>query len=154
MASTNGTITRQTMSFTKNAENRPQANTTAGNRCSGFQPPQDKLHVPLEESHQVKIAHDQHHRKEQHDGGKINEMQGLAGGHDPECHHGDGADNRRPGAVNLEPRELPQSKYEVTGDENGIGGDQGRRRAGRSRGFRSYRVRITAPCGAIKSTHQ
>ena len=36
MVSTKGTITRHTMSFTKNAENTPLANTTAGNRCAGF----------------------------------------------------------------------------------------------------------------------
>jgi len=32
MLSTNGTITRQTISFTKNAESAPDVNTTAGNR--------------------------------------------------------------------------------------------------------------------------
>ena len=33
--STNGTITRQTISFTKNAESTPDVKTTAGRRCDG-----------------------------------------------------------------------------------------------------------------------
>ena len=36
MLSTNGTITRQTISFTKNAESTPDVKTTAGNRRDGF----------------------------------------------------------------------------------------------------------------------
>jgi hypothetical protein len=97
-----------------------------GQQVRGLQAAQNKLHAPFEEPHQVKIAHNQHHRKQQDDGGKVNEMQCFAGRDDPEGHHGDRADNRRARTVNLEPRELPQRKYKVAGNKNNVGGDQSR----------------------------
>ena len=87
---------------------------------SGSQTPQDELDAPLEKAHKVQVAHDQHHRKEQHNGGKVDEMQRRARRHNAERYHGHRADDRRPRPVDLESRKFSQGKDEITCDENRV----------------------------------
>ena len=72
-----------------------------GQKQARFQTPQNRFRVPFEESHQMEVADDQHHRKEQDDGSEVDEVQRLARSHDAECDHGNGANDGGTRAVNL-----------------------------------------------------
>jgi hypothetical protein len=49
----------------------------------------------------MKIAYDQHHREQQHQGGEIDEPQRVRRLHNPERHHAHSADNRSARTVNF-----------------------------------------------------
>ena len=66
----------------------------------------------------MQVAYDQHHRKEQDRGGKVNEVYGFARGNDPEGHHRHRTNNGRAGPVDFESGELSKGKDEITGDED------------------------------------
>ncbi len=100
------------------------------------QSPQHRLHVPFEESDQMEVPHDQHHREQKHDGLEVDVAQGIRRTNDPEGDHGYRPDNGRTGAINLQARKLSQREYHIAGQEDGVcGGDANvRQRGGRQGG--------------------
>ena len=93
---------------------------------------------PVEEPDDAKIRDDQHHRKQQHDGGEVDRGQRFLRADDTEGDHQDGADDRRSWTVDFRPGELAQREYEVAAKEDQVPGKNARvgQQGGIERGHR------------------
>ena len=87
MCSTNGTITRQMMSFTKNAESTPLVKITAGSRCRAPSRSIATSATASKKPNQVQVGDNQHHREQQDQCAVINEPRRIAWLHDSEGEH-------------------------------------------------------------------
>ena len=88
-----------------------------------------------------RLRDDQHHRKQQHDGGEVDRGQRFLRADDPEGDHQDGADDRRSWTVDLHPGKLAQREYEVAAKEDQVPGKNARvgQQGGIERGHRGSR---------------
>jgi hypothetical protein len=99
-----------------------------------LEPLEHRLCIPLEETDQVQVPDDQHHRKKQHDRLEIGVTECVPGPHDAKGGHAYCTNDRRPSAVDLQPGKLAQGKHHVAGEENEVGRQHAevRQRGGRN----------------------
>ena len=114
-----GTITRQMISFTKNADRTPVVKMTAGSRCLEPNREIEEERDRIEGAGQPEITDDQHHREKQNDGREIHGANGFSAIDDAERHHEHCADDRRSGTIDLRARKFAKREYHIAGQENG-----------------------------------
>ncbi len=81
---------------------------------------QNYFRIPLEEAHQAQVADDQHHRKQKHESGEVDEAQRIRRPHHPEGDHGNRSDDRRAWTVYLEARKLADRENQIARQENDV----------------------------------
>ena len=103
-------MTRQTMSFTRKADNRPQIRMTVGSRWCGWSRRTIDSATRSEEPSESQIGHHHHHGEQQDDRREVDRPQGVVGGDDAEGDHQDGADDGGAGPIDFIPGNLPSAK--------------------------------------------
>jgi len=78
---------------------------------------------PVEKSIQVKVGHQQHHRKQQDNRSKIDEMKGIRGPDGPDGHHQNRSDDGCARPVNFHSRKFSDRKDQIAQQEYCIGGE-------------------------------
>ncbi len=111
------------------------------------QPAQHQFADPFKEAHQVQVADNEHHGEQQDNGSEVDEVQRLARAHDAGGNHGDGADDRRSRAVDLQPGKLAQGENQIAGEEDAIGRQQACVGEGIGGKMRHPRLSRIAGCG-------
>ena len=106
--STNGVITRQTTSLTRNADSSPLLKINGRQQVMRVQPDDNPLGDPVEEADDPQVPGHQHHREQQDDGGEVDRAERLAGADDTKGHHQHGADDRRARPIDPHPGELAE----------------------------------------------
>ena len=101
-----------------------------------LQTTQHRLRIPLEESHQVQVPNNQHHREQEYDRLEVNVAERVCGLHDAEGDHRHRPDDGRARAIDFQPGKLSQRENHVAGEEDGVGGGDAnvRQRGGREGG--------------------
>lgn len=97
----------------------------------------DEVCNPLEEPGDVQAGHDEHHGKQQDDGGEIDAAHALRGAENPETKHQRRADDGHSGPINLGSGEAAKRKSQITGDEDGPRDREGSVRAHAERRYSS-----------------
>ena len=70
----------------------------------------------------MKIAHDEHHREQEHDGAEIDGFQDVPTGNNAEGDHCDGADDGSSGTIDFQTGKFADSENEVAGEEDDVRG--------------------------------
>ena len=75
-----------------------------------LEPAQHDFGIPLEESDQVQVADDQHHREQQDDGLEVDVLDRVGRSNDAKGDHSNGADDGRARSVDFEAGELARMR--------------------------------------------
>src|SRR5579864_1472394 len=117
---TKGTITKQTMSFTRNADRIPEVKITAGRNARGCRCFSTASVVHSKKPERCRLPTISIMENSRTIVGKSIRRRASRGGHEPECDHPYRANDGRRWTINFQPRKFSNRKHQVTGTENHI----------------------------------
>src|SRR5438874_8653488 len=123
MFKTNGTMTRHTMSFTKNAEKMPDVKITAGNNRAGLKRRSTTSAIHSKKPTRCRLPTISIIENSRTIVEKSMKCQSLCRRDNASCDHSNRTDDGGARAINFESWEFAQRKNEVTGKKDDVSGD-------------------------------
>lgn len=102
---------------------KPAGENHRGQQMVRLQAAHDEVRDPVEKSRQVQVGDDQHHREQQHQGGEIDEAQGIFRAKDAEGKQQHRPDHRRARPINLHTGEFADGENHIARQEDGVGAE-------------------------------
>src|SRR2546427_4945490 len=123
MFKTNGTMTRQTMSFTKNAEKIPDVKITAGNNRAGLKRRSTTSAIHSKKPTRCRLPTISIIENSRTIVEKSMKCRGLCRRDNASCDHSNRTNDGGARAINFESWEFAESENQVTGEKNDVCGD-------------------------------